>query len=153
MDINKLKELREKTGVSYSICQKALKEANGDIIQAEKLLIQWGAEKITEKKDKQTVNGCIFTYLHHNKQVASMVEILCETDFVSQNPQFQTMGYEIAMQIASLQPKDEKELLDQPFIKDQSKTINDILNEAVLKFGEKIKINRFIYWYIGQVNK
>jgi elongation factor Ts len=57
------------------------------------------------------------------------------------------------MQIASLQPKDEKELLDQPFIKDQSKTINEILNEAVLKFGEKIKINRFIYWYIGQINK
>jgi elongation factor Ts len=150
MDITKIKLLREKTGVSYSLCKKALEESNNDLDKAEKLLIQWGGEKIIEKTDKKTAYGSIFTYLHHNKQVAAMVEILCETDFVSQNQKFQELGHNIAMQIASLKPENVDQLLNQPFIKDSSKTINDLINEANLKFGEKIKINRFICWYIGQ---
>lgn len=150
MDTQKLKELREKTGVSYTLCLKALKEANNDLEKAEKLLTQWGAQKNVEKVNRKTANGGIFTYLHHNKQIASMVEILCETDFVSQNEIFQQLGHNIAMQIASLKPKDDKELLNQPFIKDQSKTVADLINDAVLKFGENIKINRFIYWTVGE---
>lgn len=150
MDTQKLKELREKTGVSYALCLKALKEANNDLEKAEKLLTQWGAQKNVEKVNRKTANGGIFTYLHHNKQIASMVEILCETDFVSQNEIFQQLGHNIAMQIASLKPKDDKELLNQPFIKDQSKTVADLINDAVLKFGENIKINRFIYWTVGE---
>jgi elongation factor Ts len=150
MDTQKLKELREKTGVSYALCLKALKEANNDIEKAEKLLTQWGTRKNVEKVNRKTANGGIFTYLHHNKQIASMVEILCETDFVSQNEIFQQLGHNIAMQIASLKPKDDKELLNQPFIKDQSKTVADLINDAVLKFGENIKINRFIYWTVGE---
>jgi len=150
MDTQKLKELREKTGVSYALCLKALKEANNDIEKAEDLLTQWGAQKNIEKVNRKTANGGIFTYLHHNKQIASVVEILCETDFVSQNEVFQQLGHNIAMQIASLKPKDDKELLNQPFIKDQSKTVADLVNDAVLKFGENIKINRFIYWTVGE---
>jgi elongation factor Ts len=150
MDTQKLKELREKTGVSYALCLKALKEANNDIEKAEKLLTQWGTQKNVEKVNRKTANGGIFTYLHHNKQIASMVEILCETDFVSQNEIFQQLGHNIAMQIASLKPKDDKELLSQPFIKDQSKTVADLINDAVLKFGENVKINRFIYWKLGE---
>jgi elongation factor Ts len=150
MDTQKLKELREKTGVSYALCLKALKEANNDIEKAEKLLTQWGAQKNVEKVNRKTANGGIFTYLHHNKQIASMIEILCETDFVSKNEIFQQLGHNIAMQIASLKPKDDKELLNQPFIKDQSKTVADLVNDAMLKFGENIKINRFIYWTVGE---
>lgn len=151
MDIKKLKELREKTGVSYSLCKKAIEEAKGDLNKAEEILTQWGAKKIAEKETKIAANGGIFVYLHHNKQLAAMVEVLCETDFVSQNAQFQQLGHDLAMQIASLKPKTVDELLSQPFIKDQNKTIGDLINEAVLKFGEKIKINRFVYWFVGQV--
>jgi elongation factor Ts len=150
MNTEKLKQLREKTGVSYALCLKALKEANNDLEKAEKLLTLWGAQKNVEKVNRKTANGGIFTYLHHNKQIASMVEILCETDFVAQNENFQQLGHNIAMQIASLKPKDEKELLNQPFIKDQSKTVGDLFSDAILKFGENIKINRFIYWIVGE---
>jgi elongation factor Ts len=150
MNTEKLKQLREKTGVSYALCLKALKEANNDLEKAEKLLTLWGAQKNVEKVNRKTANGGIFTYLHHNKQIASMVEILCETDFVAQNENFRQLGHNIAMQIASLKPKDEKELLNQPFIKDQSKTVGDLFSDAILKFGENIKINRFIYWIVGE---
>ena len=146
VDIEKLKTLRKKTGISIALCKKALEETKNDSAKAEKLLLKWGAEKISDKKDRATSQGAIFSYVHHNKKIAALVEILCETDFVSNNSEFQKLGTEIAMQIASLSPKTSDELLKQEYIRDSSKKINDLIKEAVLKFGENIKIGRFIRW-------
>ncbi|MCX7955637.1 MAG: elongation factor Ts [Patescibacteria group bacterium] len=147
-DINKLKKLREETGVSFSLCKKALEETNNNIEEAKKLLTKWGADKIKDKAGRTTSAGAIFSYVHHNKKIASLVEILCETDFVSTNKEFSSLGQEIAMQIASLKPQTIEELLNQNYIRDPSKKILDLLKDAVLKFGENIKINRIIYWEI-----
>jgi len=149
MDIKKLKILRQKTGVSLSLCKKALEEASDNLEDAEKLLQKWGAEIISKKSTNITTEGAIFSYVHHNKKIASLVEIVCQTDFVAKNRDFQILGQEIAMQVASTPAETVDQLLGQEYIRDPSKKITDLLNEAALKFGENIKINRFLRWQLG----
>jgi len=151
VDIQKLKTLREKTGVSLSLCKKALEESNNNLEQAKKLLQQWGAQVLTKKAGNATSEGAIFSYVHHNKKIAALVEIVCQTDFVSKNEEFQKLGQEIAMQVASTPAQNVEELMNQEYIRDPSKKIIDLLNEAALKFGENIKITRFLRWQLGAV--
>lgn len=148
-DVKKLKKLREDTGVSFSLCKKALDECGDDLVKAKKLLLTWGAEKVESKASRSTSQGGLFSYVHHNKKIASLIELLCETDFVAGNGEFITLGNELAMQIASTSPKDEHELLKQEYIRDPSKTIADLIKEAVLKFGENIKVGRIIRIELG----
>lgn len=148
VDIEKLKNLRKKTGISIAWCKKALEESKNDISKAEQLLNQWGEEKVGDKLNRTTTAGAIFSYVHHNKKIASMIELMSETDFVANNDEFQRLGRELAMQIASLSPKNNQELLKQEYIRDPRKTVNDLIKEAILKFGENIKISRFIRWKI-----
>ena len=149
LDITKLKQLRKQTGISFSLCKKALLESKNNIKATNKLLTKWGAEKILDKQEQSTSQGAIFSYVHHNKKIASLVELLCETDFVSRNVEFQRLGQELAMQIASIPTNNIDGLLKQEYIRDPSKKIGDLLKEAVLKFGENIKITRFIKWNLG----
>jgi len=150
INLSLLKKLREETGVSFSLCKKALEEANNDLDNAQKLLSQWGAEKIKDKSQRTTSQGAIFSYLHHNKKIAVLVEILCESDFVANNQEFQQLGQEIAMQIASLTPANIEELLQQDYIRNPAKKITNLIQDAVLKFGENIKIGRFVRWELGE---
>jgi len=149
MDIKKLKTLREETGVSLALCKKALEESGEDLEKAKKLLQQWGAEVLAKKATNITQEGVIFSYVHHNKKIASLVEIVCQTDFVAKNEDFQKLGQEIAMQVASINANTVEELLNQEYIRDPSKKISDLLNEAALKFAENIKITRFLRWQLG----
>jgi elongation factor Ts len=149
-DIKKLKQLRDETGVSFSSCKKALEESKNNITEAKKLLTKLGANKMSDKKDRSTSQGAIFSYVHHNKKIASLIELLCETDFVSGNADFQTLGIEIAMQVASIPAENVEELLKTEYIRDPSKKVEDLLKDAVLKFGENIKISRFVKWNLGK---
>ena len=72
-----------------------------------------------------------------------MVLLSCETDFVAKNPEFGALARELAMQVAAMDPEDTEMLLAQSSIKDESKTVHDLLNEATQKFGERIEISRF----------
>ena len=150
VDIEKLKTLRKKTDISFAMCKKALEETKNDLKKAEVLLIKWGAEKISEKKDRKTNQGAIFSYVHHNKKIATLVEILCETDFVAGNNDFQKLGVELAMQLAVMKAENVEELLKQEYIRDPSKKVNDLFKEAAIKFGENIKISRFLRWTLGE---
>ena len=149
VDLNKLKQLRKETGISFAMCKKALEETKNDIAASKKLMQKWGLEKAVDKEKRLTTQGAIFSYIHHNQKVASLVEILCETDFVASNSDFKILGQEIAMQIASMPSKNVRELLEQEYVRDSSKKISDIIKEAILKFGENIKIGRFIKWNLG----
>jgi len=150
VDLEKLKQLREETGISFAICKKALEEAKNDISKAKKFIEKIAGEKIQEKSKRSTKSGGLFTYVHHNKKVASIVEIQCETDFVSGNKEFQEFGHEMALQIASLCPKNVNELLSQEYIKDPKRKIRDLLSEVTLKFGEKIQISKIAFWILGE---
>lgn len=150
VDLKKLKQLREETGISFSIIKKALEQTNNDVTAAKKKIIEWGGEKLTEKAAKTTSQGVITSYIHHNKKIATLVELQSETDFVSGNQQFQTLAQEIAMQVASVPAKTVEELLKQEYIRDPKKTVQDLIKEAVITFGEHIKLARFIRWEVGQ---
>ena len=147
-DIKKLKQLRLETGISFSLCKKALEEGKNDLDNAKKLLKKWGIAKAKDKSERSTEAGAIFSYVHHNKRVASLVELACETDFVSGNKEFQNLGQELAMQAASLRAETTEEFLDQEYIRDPSKKISDLIKEAILKFGENIKIVKFVRWSV-----
>jgi len=150
LDLKTLKKLREETGVSFSVCKKALEEAGNDVEKAKKLLSKWGEKKAADKADRATGQGVIATYVHHNKKVAAVVELDCETDFVSGNDEFRHLASEIAMQVATMNPETVEELLKQDYIRDTSKTIDGLLKGAVLKFGENTKISRIMRWEIGR---
>lgn len=149
VDFAKLKLLREKSGVSFSLCKKALEETSNDIAASQKLLTKWGADKLADKSGRATSEGAIFSYVHHNKKIATLVEMVCETDFVANNEQFQKLGLDLAMQLASMPADTVDELLNQEYIRDPSKKMSDLFKETALKFGENMKVTRILRWVLG----
>ena len=144
--MDKLKQLRSETGVSYALCQKALTAAGGDLEKARVELQMQGAEVAKKKADRATDEGNVFSYIHHNKKIGALITLLCETDFVAKNDGFQEVGNDVAMQVASTNPENLEALLKEKFIKDPSKTIDDLVKGLVLSLGENISIgemNRF----------
>lgn len=148
-DFTKLKELREQTGVSFSLCKKALEESKNDMKAASKLLTKWGAASLDKKAGRATSQGGIFSYVHHNKKIASLVEIQCETDFVSGNAEFQKLGQEFAMQLASMPAETVDELMEQEYVRDAAKKMSDLFKDTALKFGENMKVTRILRWTLG----
>lgn len=148
-DMKLLKQLREKTGVSFSVIKKALEESNNDPDKAEQLMSEWGVKKAADKADREAGQGGVFSYMHHNRKIATMIELRAETDFVAGNEEFRRLGQELAMQMASFHSDNVKEFLDQPYIRDPSKTVDQLIKDAVLKFGENIRVARVIRWELG----
>lgn len=137
-----IKKLRDLTGVSVMQCKKALLEANGDLAKAEVILKKHSAASAEKKAERTLSAGVIGNYVHDGN-VGAMVVLSCETDFVAKNPEFGTLARDIAMQVAAMDPETVEDLITQPFIKDESKTIQALLNEATQKFGERIEVSRF----------
>ena len=99
-----VKRLRELTGAGMMDCKKALEEANGDLDKAVELLRSKGAAKADKRVGRQTKEGVIGTYIHHNGKIAVLVELNCETDFVARTDDFQQLGKYIAEHIAAAAP-------------------------------------------------
>lgn len=191
--MEQIKALRDKTGISVMQCKKALEEAGGDEEKALVLLRKKGAEIAAKKSDREFGAGAVAAYIHSNGMVGAMIELVSETDFVSNNAEFKTLAYDIAMHISATNPeftrKDEikeedkakaievfqaevegkpenlkeqilagkldayfKEriLLEQPFIKNPDLTIQQLLDNAIQKFGERIEVARFTRMKIGK---
>lgn len=144
VNLKKVKQLREATGASIALCNKALKEAKDDISKATTLLKKWGIELADKKGGRDTNSGTIASYVHHNGKVAATVSLLCETDFVAKNEKFKKLAYEIAMQISSMNPKTTNELLKQAYIRDTSITVGDLLKQHIAILGENIRIAQFV---------
>lgn len=99
-----IKDLRDTTGLSIMQCKKALEEAGGDMGKAVILLQKKGAGIAAKKADRNLGAGRVTAYVHSNGTVASLVELLCETDFVAKNEEFGALAYNIAMQVAATNP-------------------------------------------------
>ena len=138
--IDQIKKLRVETSAPVMEIKKALEEASGDEKKTKKILILSGFERAAKKLGRETKAGRIFTYTHHSGTVAAVVVLLCETDFVAKNEEFTRLGQELAMQIASMNPKDEKDFLLQEYIRDGSKTIDTLIKETIAKTGENIQV-------------
>lgn len=138
-----IKSLRDETGLSVMECKKALEEALGDREKALSILKDRGATIQAKKSDRALGAGAVSAYIHASGTVGVLLELLCETDFVGKNPEFKAVAYDIAMHVAAMNPENTEELLAQPFIKDPSRSINDLIAGAVQKFGERTEIGRF----------
>ena len=138
-----IKELRDKTGVSVMQCKKALEEAGGDMDAALVLLRQKSAEIAEKKSARELGAGLVASYVHSSGTMGALLELNCETDFVAKNPEFKTLAYDVAMQVAAAAPETVEDLMAQEFIKDPSLTITGLIDSYVQKFGEKIAVGKF----------
>src|SRR5687768_6628506 len=99
-----VQELRQRTGAGMMECKRALEETNGDMERAAENLRKKGIAKADKRVGKQTSEGQITSYIHHNGKVGVLVEVNCETDFVARTDDFKTLAREIALHIASAAP-------------------------------------------------
>lgn len=143
ISVDQIKKLRGETSAGVIEVKRALEEAAGDEEKAREILKHAGFAKAAKKAERETKSGRVFSYIHHSGTVGTLVALLCETDFVARTDEFQTLGREIAMQVASMDPKDKDELLAQDYIREPGRTIGDLIQSIIAKTGENIKLQDF----------
>jgi len=181
-------QLRKMTGCGMMDCKAAIEEAGDDLEKARDILRKKGIVKAGKRGERETCEGIVATYVHSNKKLGVMVELLSETDFVSRNETFQELAKDVAMHIAATNPlylstedvpeeviAKEKEiyteemkgkgkpedvvdkvvegklnkyfeeacLLSQKYVKDEDKTVEELIKEKVGVIGENIRIRKF----------
>jgi len=160
-----VKELRELTGAGMLDCKAALEEAGGDMDKAKEILRAKGHEAAAKRAERETAQGLVASYLHHDGRLGALVEVNCESDFVARTDDFTKLVQDIALQVAAANPSylgedeipegaegrpQDLALLRQPFVRDESVTIQDMVNEAIGKTGENIRIRRFARFELGR---
>jgi len=149
IDITLLKRLRNETQAGIADCRKALESSSNDYKKALDWIRKKGLEKAEKKSDRKTQQGLVESYIHQNGRIGALVEIMCETDFVARTDVFKNLAHEICMQVVAMNPKVVDNLLKQEYIRDNSKTIEDLIKEAIAKLGENIVLKRFQRFEIG----
>ena len=189
-----VKELREETGAGVLDCKQALEANEGDFEKSVVFLREKGLAAAAKRASREAKDGLIGSYIHAGGKVAGLVEVNCETDFVAQTDEFQTLAHDLAMQVVAANPaylnrtdvpveviEEEKAvyraqmqdsgkpehileriaegklekfyeetcLLDQPFIKDTSMTIAELVQTSNARLGENIVVRRFARLEVG----
>ena len=165
VSVDAIKALREETGAGVMDCKRALEAADGDVARAQDILRQEGIASAAKKSSRATNDGVVESYIHSGGRIGVLVEVNCETDFVARTPEFRELAHNLAMQVAAMDPRhvDEADLpegaevnpqedclMQQAFIRDPSKTIDDLLKETVGKLGENIRVRRFTRFALGE---
>lgn len=160
-----VKELRDRTGAGVMDAKKALEATGGDIAKAEKALAEKGLASAVKTAGRATSEGVIASYIHSGSRIGSMVELNCESDFVARTPEFSDLARNLAMQIAAMSPqfidrarvpadagqvKDEELLMEQAYIRDASKKVEDLVKETIARVGENIQVRRFSRFALGE---
>ena len=145
--LDKIQELREATGAGVMECKRALEATSGDFEAAKKYIQELGLALAQKKQDRKTGAGLLESYIH-NGRIGVLLELRTETDFVVRSPIFKNLTHELAMQISAMAPTDIKEFLAQPYIKDESMTIEQLIKQVIAKVGENIQIERFCRYEI-----
>ena len=136
-DIEKVKKLRQSTGAGFKDCNAALKESNGNLDKAAEILRVKGIAKASKKMSRDAKEGVIVVSGDTNK--TSLIEVNCETDFVSKNDDFINFVKELSdinNQCSSVLEKLNKSLMS------NGKTVEENLVALIAKIGEKITIGR-----------
>lgn len=142
-------KLRRETGTGVMDCKKALEESLGDFEKARKILATNAGAIAKEKAQRAAKQGLIECYCHGGK-IGVILEINCESDFVAKNEQFKNLAHEITMQIASINPKNIEELMDEVYIRDESLSIRQLVEQTIAKIGENIQVKRFVRFELGE---
>lgn len=143
-DIDKIKKIREATGLSVGEISRALSETGGDEMKALEFLKARGTDIAEKKALREIKEGVVECYIHNTKKIGAIIELGSETDFVARNEEFRKLARDLAMQVASMNPQSVEELLAQPFIKDTGMTVADLITGHIARLGENIKVGRFI---------
>lgn len=142
VSMDQIKTLRLETGAGVLDAKRALEESDGDVEKAREWIKKRGMAKAAKKADRDTGVGSVFSYVHHNGKVGSLVKLACETDFVAKTDEFIKLGNEIAMQVASMNPETVDELIKQDYLRDSSKTIEQLMKEVSGSTGENIRLEQ-----------
>jgi elongation factor Ts len=170
-----IKQLRDLTNAGVMDCKKALEATDGDLTRAQAILREKGLLMAAKKADRVARQGLVESYVHMGR-IGALVELNCETDFVARMPEFKELAHALAMQIVGAQPQylkpedvpaavleeqkrvcgddlskfyGETCLLKQLSIQDQSKTVQDLINEAIAKTHENVVLRRFARFELG----
>jgi elongation factor Ts len=162
--VSAVKEVRTKTSAGMLDCRKALEQCQGDVNGAIEALRLKGFAMAEKRATRAVGEGVVVAYVHHNSRVGALVELNCETDFVARTEDFRRLAYDIAMHVVASKPVclckedmpadcdlsvEEACLLAQPFVKDPSKTVADLMTESIATTGENIKIGHFARIEVG----
>lgn len=136
ISVESIKELRDQTGISIMQCKKALEEAGGDQAKALVILRNKSGELAAKKSDRIFHSGTVQAYIHSNGTVGTIVELLCESDFVSNTDEFKNLARDIAMHVTATNPR----FLSEGDITDADKqTASDVFAKEVAGKPEAIK--------------
>ncbi len=144
--------LRAETGAGVMESKRALEESKGDFERAKALLKERGLAKAAKKSDREAREGIVEAYVHAGGRIGALVEISSETDFVARNQDFKDLARNIAMQVAAMEPADVDELLKQPYIRDQGKTIGDLVTTVAASTGENVQVRRIARFELGKAS-
>jgi len=146
-------------------CKQALEGSSGDLEKAAETLRTKGLADTAKRVGRATNEGVIASYVHTGGRVGAIVELGCETDFVARTEEFGQLAHDIAMQVAAMSPMyldkedieegDERPpaqvtLLDQPFIKNSSSSVGEMVRELAAKVGENVRVVRFNRLAVGE---
>lgn len=137
-----VQKLREATGAGVMDCRKALIEAEGDPDRAKLIIDEKGLVKVEKRAGRETGAGLAYSYIHAER-IGVLLEIRAETDFVVRSEPFRALTHNLAMHIAAAAPTNVDELLAQPYVKDESKTVKDIVNSVIAQVGENVVVKQF----------
>ncbi len=144
-------ELRGRTGAGMMDCKKALAAVEGDIEKAIDYLREKGLAAAAKKQSRIAAEGLVGSFVCKECATGALVEVNCETDFVAKTDKFKALVADVAEHVAKKNPADVDELLKQPFFKDESTTIEQMVTAATAEIGEKISIRRFVRYEGGIV--
>lgn len=175
IDPREVQRLRSETGAGVMDCKRALEEAGGDFEKARDILRQKGLAAAAKRSGREALQGVVESYIHSGGRIGALVELSSETDFVARNADFRELAKNIAMQVAAMAPivvsedeltkeartellkehGDEKKaleaavLLKQPYIRDNTKTIGDLVTAIAASTGENVRVRRFARFQLG----
>ena len=138
-----VKELREKTGAGMMDCKKVLTETDGDMEKAIELLRERGIAKAAKKSGRVAAEGLVEAVISEDGKTGTIIEVNSETDFVAKNEEFKTFVENVANQVLKTNPKDVEELLAQPAMFEEGKTVQESLVGKIATIGENLTIRRF----------
>lgn len=160
-----IKELREATQCGVMDAKRALESAEGDLKKAREIIREQGMARAEKRSEREAKQGVVEAYIHGGGRIGVLVELNCETDFVANTTEFRQLAKEIAMQVAAMNPlvvtaeertpemegsDAEIALYSQPFIRDGSRSIGDLVKDVVARTGENVRVSRFTRFELGR---
>lgn len=142
MTAEDVQRLRTETGAGIMDCKRALTETGGDFNAAKERLAAQGMAKAEKKGDRETGAGHLEAYVHGGR-IGVLLELRCETDFVARGDLFRELARGLAMHISATDPATVEDLMAQPYVRNESVTVEGLIKGTVAKTGENIRVARF----------